>query len=145
MSELLLAGGGHAHALVLRRWAMHPATRPPVESITLVSASSTSLYSGLIPAALSGALPVSECAIDLRELCRGAGVTFVQATIAALERPQRQLRLVEQRPPLRFQWLSLNVGAAVACPASAPSGPLRLPIKPLKTKHSLACLVQSVL
>lgn len=132
MSELLLAGGGHAHALVLRRWAMRPATRPPLESITLVSASSISLYSGLIPAALSGALPVSECAIDLRDLCRGAGVTFVQATIAALELPLRQLRLVEQRPPLRFQWLSLNVGAAVACPASAPSGPLRLPIKPLE-------------
>ena len=85
MSQLLLAGGGHTHALLLRRWAMQPRSRPVVESITLVSSRSTSLYSGLIPSALSGALRPDQCALDLRNLCRAAGVSFVQAEIALLE------------------------------------------------------------
>ena len=32
MSHLLLAGGGHSHALLLRQWAMRPSTRPAVEA-----------------------------------------------------------------------------------------------------------------
>ena len=97
MSQLLLAGGGHTHALLLRRWAMHPSSRPAAEAITLVSAGSTSLYSGLIPAALQGALPIDDCAIDLRELCRGAGVTFVQATIAATQQRPAYQTVMGQR------------------------------------------------
>ena len=45
--ELLLAGGGHSHALLLKRWAMQPERRPP-QSITLVNRCSTALYSGTV-------------------------------------------------------------------------------------------------
>ena len=128
MSQLLLAGGGHTHALLLRRWAMQPASRPPAEAITLVSNRSTSLYSGLIPAALSAARPLEQCAIDLRNLCRAAGVSFVEAEITGLDCLQRELQLQGERPPLRFDWLSLNLGAVVDCPASETC----LPIKPLQ-------------
>ena len=128
MSQLLLAGGGHTHALLLRRWAMHPSSRPAAEAITLVSAGSTSLYSGLIPAALQGALPIDDCAIDLRELCRRAAVGFVQARISGLDVQSRELRLEGDRPALRFDWLSLNLGATVHCPDQAGC----LPIKPLE-------------
>ena len=128
MSELLLAGGGHAHALLLRQWAMRPSSRPQAEGITLVSAGSTSLYSGLIPAALQGSLPVQECVIDLRELCWAAGVAFVSARITGLVSERRELQLDGQRPALRFEWLSLNLGATVACPDQANC----LPIKPLE-------------
>ncbi len=53
MSGLVLAGGGHSHALLLRRWAMHPHKRPP-GLITLVSRSSTALYSGMVPGLIAG-------------------------------------------------------------------------------------------
>ena len=46
---LLLAGGGHSHALLLKRWAMQPERRPR-QSITLINRSSTALYSGMVPA-----------------------------------------------------------------------------------------------
>ena len=51
--HLILAGGGHSHALVLRMWAMQPQRRPDAW-ITLVSRHSTALYSGLVPGLIAG-------------------------------------------------------------------------------------------
>ena len=53
MSGLVLAGGGHSHALVLRRWAMQPSKRPS-ELITLVSRTSSAFYSGMVPGLSAG-------------------------------------------------------------------------------------------
>ena len=128
MSHLLLAGGGHSHALLLRQWAMRPSTRPAVEAITLVSAQPTSLYSGLIPACLSGSVAPEACVLDLAGLCRAAAVSFVQATVTGLDTANRQLSLTGDRPPLSYDWLSLNLGAEVR----APKRPGCLPIKPLE-------------
>ena len=110
------------------RWAMQPRSRPAVESITLVSSRSTSLYSGLIPSALSGALRPDQCAIDLRNLCRAAGVSFVQAEIRGLDLQSRELLLKGERLAMRFTWLSLNLGASVDSPVMDGC----LPIKPLE-------------
>ena len=53
-THLVLAGGGHSHALLLHRWAMRPDLRPQ-GLITLVSRHSTALYSGMVPALIAGA------------------------------------------------------------------------------------------
>ena len=77
---LVMAGGGHSHALVLKRWAMKPEQRPQ-QSIVLVNRSSTALYSGMVPGWIAGLYQRNELAIDLRQLCDQAGVAFVQAEI----------------------------------------------------------------
>ena len=112
VSHLLLAGGGHSHALLLRQWAMRPSTRPGVEAITLVSAQPTSLYSGLIPACLSGAVAPEACVLDVWGLCRAAASTLCRPR-SWLGRAKRQLSLKGDRPPLSYDWLSLNLGAEV--------------------------------
>ena len=122
--NILLAGGGHSHALLLKRWAMWPKRRPH-NSITLVSRSSTVLYSGMVPGLIAGLYERDELTIDLRQLCDRAGVAFVQAEITGLDSEQKCLRLCD-RPALRFDLLSLNVGAV-----SRPSA-LGIPIKPLE-------------
>lgn len=138
---LVLAGGGHSHALVLRRWArqrqqrqgMQRRSRPgrsgasgsPGPHITLVSRSPLLLYSGLVPALLAGLVPRRDCSINLAALCRQAGVRFVQAEISGLD-PQRRLLLLEGRPPLAWDLLSLDVGAVTAEAAGA------LGVKPLE-------------
>ena len=50
---VVLAGGGHSHALLLKRWAMQPQRRPSL-SITLINRSSTCLYSGMVPGLIAG-------------------------------------------------------------------------------------------
>ncbi len=108
--SLLLAGGGHSHALMLRQWAMAPSRRPAGTLITLVNRASTALYSGMVPGLVAGHYRRSECAIDLRRLCGLAGVSFIQAEITGLDLGRRQLELAG-RAPLRFDILSLDVGA----------------------------------
>ena len=127
---LLLAGGGHSHALLLKRWAMRPERRPP-QSITLVNRSSTALYSGMVPGLIAGLYRRDELAIDLRQLCDRAGVAFMEAEITGLDPQDKCLRL-RDRPALHFDWLSLDLGAV-----SRPSA-TGVPIKPLEA--SLAFL-----
>ena len=127
---LVLAGGGHSHAIVLKRWAMRPEQRPK-QSIVLVNRSSAALYSGMVPGLIAGLYRRDELAIDLRQLCDKASVAFIEAEITGLNPQDKSLRLCN-RPPLHFDWLSLDVGAI-----SRPSA-LGIPIKPLEA--SLAFL-----
>ena len=127
---MVLAGGGHSHALVLKRWAMQPQRRP-LHDITLVNRSSTALYSGMVPGLIAGTYQRDELAIDLRQLCERARVAFIEAEITGLNLEQKCLKL-RDRPELHFTWLSLDVGAV-----SRPSA-TGVPIKPLEA--SLAFL-----
>ncbi|MBJ7364891.1 MAG: hypothetical protein JHD39_08285, partial [Synechococcus sp. SupBloom_Metag_053] len=61
MSELLLAGGGHCHALLLQRWALAPRSRPAAAAITLVSRQGSSLYSGLVPQLFAAQIALEAC------------------------------------------------------------------------------------
>jgi len=137
VTQLVLAGGGHSHALLLRRWAMRPKQRPK-GLITLVSRSSTTLYSGMVPGLVAGLYHRDQVTIDLRRLAKEAGVAFVQSEIQGLDLTSQTLRL-EGRLQLPFTQVSLNVGA-VSCPIapyqSLPAGGL-VPIKPLEPALTL--------
>ena len=125
----MLAGGGHTHAVLLRRWAMRPRLRPAHTAVVLVNRHSTALYSGMVPGLVAGLYPPAACAIPLRDLCRRAGVTFVQAEITGLDPAQCLLRL-EGRPPLRFDRLSLDVGAETRWSTSDASMATVKPLEP---------------
>lgn len=120
MSVLVLAGGGHSHALLLRRWAMRPEKRPD-GLVILVSQSSTTLYSGMVPGLIAGRYRLDEVSIDLRRLADQAGVALVIATITGIDLAGRQL-LLKRRPALRFDRLSLNVGAVTSASPSLCAG-----------------------
>ncbi len=120
----MLAGGGHTHALLLRRWAMHRRHRPALTRISLVSRHSTLCYSGLVPAVVAG-LSAEACRIDLRRLCTLSEVAFLEAEILGLD-PAARLLLLEGRPPLAFDRLSLDVGAIT------PAQPGEMAVKPLE-------------
>lgn len=125
--HLLLAGGGHSHALLLRHWQMHPQKRPG-GWISLVNRHATALYSGLVPALIAGDADAESCRINLQCLCEQAQVSFFEAEIEGIDPGGRRL-LLKDRPPLRWDRLSLDVGAI-----SRPSEREKpvVPIKPLE-------------
>ena len=105
---IVLAGGGHSHALLVRRWAMQPKLRPK-RLITLVSRASTTIYSGMMPGVIAGLYSQEQSEIDIRQLCNKAKVSFIQAEITGLDLNRQQLTLLN-RPAVRYGILSLNVG-----------------------------------
>ncbi len=107
--QIVLAGGGHSHALLLRRWAMQPNLRPE-GLITLVSRASTTLYSGMVPGLIAGYYSRDAAEIDLRQLARKSGVALVVAEIIGIDISRKELLLAD-RPPISFEILSLDVGA----------------------------------
>ena len=106
---LVLAGGGHSHALLLKRWAMRPRHRPD-RRIVLVNRLGSALYSGMVPAMIAGLEQQKNVEIDLRHLCDRAGVAFVEAEICGVDL-RRQLLQLSDRPGLHYALLSLDVGA----------------------------------
>jgi selenide,water dikinase len=123
--HLVLAGGGHTHALVLNQWAMGRRPKPPAGLVSLVSRHGAALYSGMVPGIVAGLYSRDAGAIDLRQLCQRAGVRFLQAEITGLDAAGRTLQLAG-RPALPWDWLSLDVGAITAAPGGA------MAVKPLE-------------
>jgi len=123
---MVLAGGGHSHALVLRMLAMDP---PLAWRVTLVSDVSHAPYSGMLPGLIGGAYAYDEAHIDLRRLCAAAGAVFVHSAVTGIEMTERRLLLADG-PPLRYDVLSLNIGAepAAVLPGLADHG---IPVKPV--------------
>ena len=87
---LVLAGGGHSHALLLKRWAMRPQHRPD-RRIVLVNRLGSALYSGMVPAMIAGIEEQQNVEIDLRQICDRAGV-IVSASFSSFVRSARQQR-----------------------------------------------------
>ena len=105
--DLLLLGGGHSHVQVLKHFAMHPV---PGIRLTLISDDYVSPYSGMVPGFIAGHYNLDEIQIALEPLCRVAGARFICARVTGLDRDERRV-LMAGRPPLRYDYLSINSGA----------------------------------
>tara|TARA_Y100001968_G_scaffold150377_1_gene137559 strand:+ start:1318 stop:3504 length:2187 start_codon:yes stop_codon:yes gene_type:complete len=107
--HLVLAGGGHTHALMLLRWARHPYQRPK-GLITLINRDSTTIYSSMFPGIIAGKYRLEDAQINLRQLADLAGVAFVQAEIIGLN-PAKKFLSLEQRTNINFSRISLDLGS----------------------------------
>ncbi|WP_320677434.1 selenide, water dikinase SelD [Prochlorococcus sp. MIT 1300] len=131
--HLVLAGGGHTHALILARWIMHPELRPG-GLITLVSSFSTTLYSGMVPGLVAGRYRRDQVEIDIRSLADRAGVAFIKGEIIGLDVKKYRL-LISGRNPISFNRISLDVGnqTAIKLDLMQVKNPSSIkPIKPLE-------------
>ena len=80
VTDIVLVGGGHSHALLLRMWAMRPV---PGVRLTVVNPGPTAPYSGMLPGHVAGHYAREELDIDLVRLARFAGARLV---IGAVDR-----------------------------------------------------------
>ncbi len=127
--DLVLVGGGHSHVLALRMLAMRPIAGL---RITLVSPSSHSPYSGMLPGLVSGHYRFEESHIDLSRLCQWAGVRFIAAEVVGLDVAEQRIALAG-RPALSYDVLSLDIGSQPELESVPGAREHAVPVKPVAT------------
>lgn len=116
--RLVLVGGGHAHAEVLRQFARRPL---PDTTLVLVAPQTLAPYSGMVPGWLAGQYRFEELCIDVAALARQAGAEHLAQAVTGLDAARGSLHLADGRS-LGYDLLSLNIGATLHPPEVPPAG-----------------------
>lgn len=106
LTDLVLVGGGHAHALVLRMWAMKQLAGV---RLTIINPGPAAPYTGMLPGHIAGHYTRDAIMIDLVRLARLAGARLVLDRATGLDRAAKRIHLAG-RPPLAYDLLSLDIG-----------------------------------
>ena len=110
--DLALIGGGHTHALVLRKWAMDPLAGVRV---TVINPAPTAPYTGMLPGHIAGHYGREDLDIDLVRLARAAGARLILDRAVGLDVQARQVRLGAGRV-LDYDVASLDIGITAEMP-----------------------------
>ncbi|MAC80430.1 MAG: selenide, water dikinase SelD [Rhodobacteraceae bacterium] len=125
--DIVLVGGGHTHALVLRMWGMSPL---PGARLTLINPGPTAPYSGMLPGHVAGHYSRDDLDIDLVRLARFAGARLILGAATALDPAAREVH-VPGRPPVGYDLCSVDVGITSAMPTLPGFADHAIPAKPL--------------
>jgi selenide,water dikinase len=104
--DLVLVGGGHAHALMLRMWGMKPVQGVQV---TLINPGPTAPYSGMLPGHIAGHYARHDLEIDLVKLARFSGARVIFGAADGIDADRRLIH-VPGRGEISYDVASLDVG-----------------------------------
>ncbi len=129
--HIVLVGGGHAHALVIRKWAMNPI---PGIRITLISPQIHTPYSGMLPGLLAGHYDFDDTHIDLLRLCKFANVRFIQDQVIDIKAVQNRV-ILSQHPYIEYDQLSVDIGSTpdLSIPGAKE---FAIPVKPISNFYN---------
>lgn len=125
MKRLVLAGAGHAHALVLRELAQRQL--PGVE-VVVVSPQPLVPYSGMVPGWLAGTYRFADIVVNVPPLACAAHARWLVGEVQALDADSQQITLTDGTA-LAYDVLSLNVGSTLLPPQTKHAQVL--PLRPL--------------
>lgn len=106
MRDVVLVGGGHAHALVARMWAMAPL---PGARLTLINPGPAAPYTGMLPGLIADHYQRDEIMVDLVRLARFAGARLILDRAVGIDTTTRHI-LLQDRPPLSYDVASIDIG-----------------------------------
>ncbi|MBB5720598.1 selenide,water dikinase [Loktanella ponticola] len=125
--DLVLVGGGHTHALVLRSWAMKPL---PGVRLTVINPGPTAPYSGMLPGFVAGHYTRAELDIDLVQLARFAGARVILGAVNHIDVASKLIR-VPERAPIAYDVTAIDVGITSTMPQLQGFTDHAIPAKPL--------------
>ncbi len=112
IKDLVLVGGGHAHALVARMWAMDPLAGV---RLTLINPAPVAPYTGMLPGLIAGHYSRDEIMIDLVRLARFAGARVILDRCVGIDPAARQV-ILAGRPPISYDVVSVDIGISSDLP-----------------------------
>jgi selenide,water dikinase len=98
--------------------------------LTLVTRDVHTPYSGMLPGYIAGHYEYDDCHIDLRKLSRFAGARLYHSPVEALDLSRKQLHC-RDRPPVRFDLLSINIGSRPQTLDIPGADRFAIPVKPI--------------
>lgn len=125
--NLVLIGGGHSHAIVLKLLAEKPLSGV---QITLISDTTQAPYSGMLPGYLAGFYSFAECHIDLQKLSQFTKVKLLVDKAVSLDLVNRQV-LCASGKSVKFDWLSIDIGSTPATISVPGAAEYSIPAKPV--------------
>ncbi|WP_374434611.1 selenide, water dikinase SelD [Tabrizicola sp.] len=111
--DLVLIGGGHAHALVLRMWGMSPL---PGTRLTVINPDPVAPYTGMLPGLIAGHYRRDELMIDLVRLGRFAQARVILDRATGIDRAARLIHLAG-RPSLPYDLAAIDIGITSDLPS----------------------------
>lgn len=136
--DLVLIGGGHSHAIVLRMFGMKPI---PGVRLTLITESSDTPYSGMLPGHIAGFYSHDECHIDLRRLANFAQAQLYIDRVVGLDLENNKV-ICANRPAVAFDVLSIDIGstpATISVPGAAEYTIAAKPVSKLQQHWEQIC------
>jgi selenide,water dikinase len=125
--DVVLIGGGHSHAIVLKQFGINPL---PGVRLTLITDVYHTPYSGMLPGYIAGLYDFDDCHIDLRPLAQFALGRMIQGEVIGLNLDQNQV-LCRNHPPISFDILSINIGSTPNRLTVAGAEQYAIPVKPI--------------
>lgn len=139
--DLVLLGGGHAHALVLKKWAMSPL---PGAQVTLVDPNPKAPYTGMLPGYVAGHYQRRDLDIDLVRLARQAGARLIMDRAVGIDTASKRVQL-QSRPAIAYDTLSVDIGITSKLTELPGADAHLVPAKPLGAfAQAWSTLVQRV-
>ncbi len=111
--EIVLIGGGHAHALLLREWGMKPL---PGARLTVINPDATAPYTGMLPGFVAGHYNREALEIDIINLARFAGARVILGWVTAIDREAKRLT-IPGRPDVAYDIASVDIGITSNMPS----------------------------
>ncbi len=105
--DLVFIGGGHTHALVIKKLGMKPIKGVRV---TLISEQTLTPYSGMLPGFVAGHYSFLDAHIDLNRLCQWANVRYIRGTVTSINADDNTI-LIDSGLSLTYDQLSIDIGS----------------------------------
>ncbi len=110
INHLVLVGGGHTNALLMKNWLMKPNLMPDVP-ITIISRDSCLVYSSMYPSVISRSIGLKQSLIDISYLASSAKISFIKAAVKDIQFNNQKI-IFNNRPPLEYSKIILNCGSS---------------------------------
>ncbi len=104
--DLVLIGGGHSHLHVLKSFIIN---KIDGLRITLISDVYETPYSGMLPGFIENDYSLDDIQIDLYKICYQGNFRFINCKVNKIDGNKNLIYFIN-RPPLKFDCLSINIG-----------------------------------
>jgi selenide,water dikinase len=124
---VVLVGAGHAHLEALRRLAGRVL---PGTHLTLITRADRTIYSGMLPGVIAGLYHPEEAEIDVVSVAAAAGADLIIGEVTGIDVRGRLVHR-QQGEPLRYDLLSVDIGASAGVRDIPGAAEHAIPVKPI--------------